>query len=87
MPLTGAAIKEEDITAACCGTRCLPQQSVRQFRGKEPSRCMPRAGETALDRLYDGDHNPNSVFTRALLPALTPSDLDLPSLAVEVVKR
>jgi hypothetical protein len=41
-------------------------------------------GEAALDRLHDGDPNPNSVFTRALLPALTRPGLDLPALAVEV---
>jgi hypothetical protein len=41
-------------------------------------------GESALDRLYDGDLDPNSVFTRALLPALTKPGLDLPALAVEV---
>jgi formylglycine-generating enzyme required for sulfatase activity len=41
-------------------------------------------GEAALDRLSDGDRNPNSVFTRVLLPALTRPDLDLPALAVEV---
>jgi peptidylprolyl isomerase len=41
-------------------------------------------GEAALDRLHDSDGNPNSVFTRALLPALARPDLDLPSLAVEV---
>jgi hypothetical protein len=27
-------------------------------------------GEAALDRLYDGDRNPNSVFTRVLVPAI-----------------
>jgi formylglycine-generating enzyme required for sulfatase activity len=41
-------------------------------------------GERALDVLYDGDRNPNSVFTRVLLPALARADLDLPGLAVEV---
>jgi hypothetical protein len=41
-------------------------------------------GEAALDRLYDNDRDPNSVFTRALLPALTKPGLDLPALAVEV---
>jgi hypothetical protein len=41
-------------------------------------------GEAALDRLSDDDRNPNSVFTRVLLPALARSDLDLPALAVEV---
>jgi hypothetical protein len=41
-------------------------------------------GEAALDRLYDGDRNPNSVFTRVLVPALARTDLDLPMLAREV---
>jgi hypothetical protein len=41
-------------------------------------------GEAALDRLYDGDRNPNSVFTRVLVPALARADLDLPMLAREV---
>ena len=41
-------------------------------------------GEAALDRLSDGDRDPNSVFTRALVPALTRPGLDLPALAVEV---
>jgi hypothetical protein len=44
-------------------------------------------GESALDRLYDGDRNPNSVFTRALLPALLRPGLDLPGLALEVRKE
>jgi hypothetical protein len=41
-------------------------------------------GQKALDRLYDGDSNPNSVFTRALLPVLTKPGVDLGVLAVEV---
>ena len=41
-------------------------------------------GEAALDRLYDGDRNPNSVFTRVLVPMLARADLDLPALAREV---
>ena len=40
-------------------------------------------GEAALDRLSDGDRNPNSVYP-ALVPALTRPGLDLPALAVEV---
>jgi hypothetical protein len=44
-------------------------------------------GEAALDRLYDGDRNPNSVFTRVLVPTLTRSDLDLPTLAREVREK
>lgn len=44
-------------------------------------------GETALDRLYDDDRDPNSVFTRALLPALVRPGLDLPGLALQVRKE
>ena len=39
------------------------------------------AGQTALDGLGAGDGNPNSVFTRALLPLLARPDLTLPEVA------
>lgn len=38
-------------------------------------------GQEALDRLGDDDTNPNSVFTRMLLPQLTKPGLDLVKLA------
>jgi TPR repeat protein len=41
-------------------------------------------GQTALDRLNDADDNPNSVFTRVFIPALTRPGLALGDLAVEV---
>jgi WD40 repeat protein len=41
-------------------------------------------GQTALDRLGDNDANPNSVFTRALLPRLGQPGLALGDLAVDV---
>jgi formylglycine-generating enzyme required for sulfatase activity len=41
-------------------------------------------GQTALDRLSDTDGNPNSVFTRVLVPALGKSGLHLSDLAFEV---
>ncbi len=41
------------------------------------------AGEEALDRLGDNDSNPNSVFTRTLLPLLTRPGLDFVSTARE----
>jgi hypothetical protein len=37
--------------------------------------------QTALDRLSDSDSNPNSVYTRKLLPLLTQRGLRLPELA------
>ncbi len=42
------------------------------------------SGQEALDRLSDGDPNPNSVFTRVLAPALTRAGVDLATLAIEV---
>jgi TPR repeat protein len=41
-------------------------------------------GQTALDRLGEADTNPNSVFTRVLLPMLATPGLDLGALSVEV---
>ncbi len=42
------------------------------------------AGQTALDRLSDDDQNPNSVFTRALIPLLQQPNMTLHTLAKEV---
>lgn len=42
------------------------------------------AGQTALDRLSDGDADPNSVFTRALLPRLNDPTMSLHQLAKQV---
>lgn len=42
------------------------------------------AGQTALDRLSDGDADPNSVFTRALLPRLQDPNMTLHQLAKQV---
>jgi len=41
-------------------------------------------GQTALDRLSNTDPNPNSVFTRALLPRLTEPGLSIHELVREV---
>ncbi len=42
------------------------------------------SGQAALDRLYDGDPSPNSVFSRVLAPMLTKPGLDLRDLSYEV---
>jgi hypothetical protein len=42
------------------------------------------AGETALDRLNDSDNNPNSVYTRQLLPLLKSPGLTLTDVAEQV---
>jgi formylglycine-generating enzyme required for sulfatase activity len=107
--LTGAAIKEEDITAvflragarvavvvldACrnnpfAGTGARGMGGEKGLAPHEPPSGVftfyaASRGEAALDRLYDGDGNPNSVFTRVLLPALARPGLDLPALARQV---
>jgi formylglycine-generating enzyme required for sulfatase activity/uncharacterized caspase-like protein len=107
--LTGAAIKEEDITAAflragarvavvvldACRNNPFAGSGTKGVGGEKglaphepPSGVFTfyaaSRGESALDRLYDGDSSPNSVFTRVLVPALSRPDLDLPALAREV---
>jgi formylglycine-generating enzyme required for sulfatase activity len=42
------------------------------------------SGQAALDRLYDGDPDPNSVFSRVLAPMLAKPGVDLATLAFEV---
>jgi hypothetical protein len=44
-------------------------------------------GQTALDRLGDGDSNPNSVFTRVLVSRPANPSLDLTALAIEVREK
>lgn len=44
-------------------------------------------GQAALDRLGDDDDNPNSVFTRELIPLMRQPDLDLVDMAREVRRR
>jgi formylglycine-generating enzyme required for sulfatase activity len=45
------------------------------------------AGESALDRLSESDDNPNSVFTRSLLPLLRTPNLSLPETATRVRRQ
>src|SRR5262249_47786715 len=44
-------------------------------------------GQTALDRLSDNDPDPNSVFTRVLVPQLTKPGLELTRLALDTRKQ
>ncbi len=78
-----------------CRNNPFPRQGTRSLGG---SRGLARvdppqgsyviysagAGQKALDRLGDDDHNPNSIFTRALLPRLTQPGLDLRSMVQQV---
>ena len=45
------------------------------------------AGQSALDRLDDRDPDPNSVYTRRLLPLISQAGLSLPDLAQEVRRQ
>ncbi|NNE24639.1 MAG: caspase family protein [Rhizobiales bacterium] len=45
------------------------------------------AGEAALDRLNDNDENPNSVFTRTLIPLMQKPGLDLVNIAREARRQ
>jgi formylglycine-generating enzyme required for sulfatase activity len=106
--LTGAAVREEDVTAALTrgGARvavvvldaCRDNPFGAGTRGVGGERGLApheppsgvftfysaSRGQAALDRLSADDPNPNSVFTRVLVPALTRSGIDLPALAVGV---
>jgi hypothetical protein len=110
--LTGAAVREEDITDRSLRTGArltvivldacrnnpfggFGSKGIGVAKGLAPEEppsgvftlYAASRGETALDGLYDGDRNPNSVFTRALLPALVRPGLDLPGLALDVRKE
>ena len=61
-------------SAAILGRR-FPRMAVRIMAG---------AKEAALDRLSEDDNNPNSVFTRILIPALQTPGQSLLDIAYEV---
>ncbi len=69
------------------GTRTAGSpRGLGQTRAPEGSYIMysAGAGQAALDRLSDDDPNPNSVFTRALLPRLSEPGLPLRRMVREV---
>lgn len=78
-----------------CRDNPFPQQGTRSLGGRrglarvaapEGTFIMFSAGDgqAALDRLSDDDPDPNSVFTRALLPRLTKPGLPIHQLARDV---
>jgi uncharacterized caspase-like protein len=71
-----------------CRDNPFPRSGTRSIGGTRGLAPAPKAegtfilysageGETALDRLTDGDPNPNSVFTRALVPLIAEPGLPL----------
>lgn len=71
-----------------CRDNPFPRSGTRSIGGTRGLAAAPKAegtfilysageGETALDRLSNGDANPNSVFTRALVPLIAEPGLPL----------
>ena len=71
-----------------CRDNPFPRSGTRSIGGTRGLAPAPKAegtfilysageGETALDRLSNGDSNPNSVFTRALVPLIAEPGLPL----------
>jgi Caspase domain len=93
--LTGRGVRVAVVVLDACRTNPFSRpggKGVGFTRGLAPppqvqgvfSLYAAASGQSALDRLYDGDPNPNSVFSRVLVPMLTKPGLDLRDLAYEV---
>jgi len=78
-----------------CRNNPFPSEGTRSLGGSRGLARMPAAegtfimysagvGQTALDRLSDDDPNPNSVFTRNLIPLIKKPGLSLTRTAREV---
>ena len=78
-----------------CRDNPFPARGTRSLGGSRGLARMPApegtfimysagVGQTALDRLSDNDPNPNSVFTRSLIPLLQQPGLSLPQTARQV---
>ncbi len=75
-----------------CRNNPFPSDGTRSLGGSRGLARMPAAegtfimysagvGQTALDRLSDDDQNPNSVFTRSLIPLLKQTGFSLTKTA------
>jgi len=93
--LQGRGVRVAVVVLDACRNNPFRQPGVRGVGGErglgriEPVRGVftlysAGIGQTALDRLGNGDGNPNSVFTRALVPRLAVPELDLTALAIDV---
>ncbi|MEM8729496.1 MAG: caspase family protein [Pseudomonadota bacterium] len=78
-----------------CRNNPFPRQGARSVGGERGLNRMDPpegafvlysagTGQTALDRLSNSDQDPNSVFTRALLPLMAQPGISLQRLAVKV---
>jgi len=93
--LQGRGVRVAIVVLDACRNNPFKKPGVRGVGGErglsriEPARGVfslysAGLGQAALDRLGDADSNPNSVFTRVLVPALGKPGLSLGDLAVEV---
>jgi hypothetical protein len=94
--LTGRGVRVAVVVLDACRTNPFARPGGKGVVGVAKGLLLPppvqgvfsfyaaSSGQTALDRLSDGDANPNSVFTRVLAPALEKPGLDLTDLARDV---
>jgi hypothetical protein len=93
--LTGRGVRVAVIVLDACRNNPFSRSAGKGIgvaRGLQPapqvqgvfSLYAASSGQTALDRLYDGDPSPNSVFSRVLVPALTRPGVDPTALAFDV---
>ncbi len=93
--LTGRGVRVAVVVLDACRTNPFSRpggKGVGMARGLAPPQQVQGVfslyaaanGQSALDRLSDDDRNPNSVFSRVLVPALTRPGVDLATLAIEV---
>lgn len=93
--LAGRSVSVAVVVLDACRTNPFAQSGAKGVGGEKGLAPPPQVrgvfslyaasgGQAARDRLYDGDTDPNSVFSRVLVPALTRPGLDLTALAFEV---
>jgi hypothetical protein len=93
--LTGRGVQVAVVVLDACRTNPFTRSWAKGVGGEKGLAPPPQVrgvfslyaasgGQAARDQLYDGDSNPNSVFTRVLVPALTRPGIDLTALAFEV---
>jgi hypothetical protein len=93
--LTGRGVRVAVVVLDACRTNPFGRSGGKSIGGDKGLAPPPQvkgvfslyaasSGQAARDRLSDDDRNPNSVFSRVLVPALTKPGLDLTALAFNV---
>jgi formylglycine-generating enzyme required for sulfatase activity len=93
--LQGRGVRVAVVVLDACRTNPFGRPGSRSVGGERGLAPPPQAkgvfslyaagaGQAARDRLSDDDRNPNSVFSRVLVPVLTRPGIDLQTLAIDV---